>query len=125
MGTRILTNKQIAAKAQAIIDRDDKDIQLHFAGYVEPGHTNPKRGIIATGNWHDYREAGKAFEAMGIELEWNDEWTECSECNGLVRIKPGSFDWIPAFTDNADGDGIACHAVWIAAVFVVIVTAQC
>lgn len=79
---------------------------LHYGGYAEPGYSHD--GIIATANWNDKSEykdgkfevrdntmprVAALLERLGVELEWSDEWMECSDCNGLVRTSPNCYGW--------------------------------
>jgi hypothetical protein len=102
-----------------------EDIRLNFAGYEEPGYTTPEHGVIATGNWNNFRvwdsktkayqlnecylrkRVGDLFEKMGIPCEWSDEWTECSECYALIRTSPDCYSWLPSFLSGEDGH--TCH----------------
>lgn len=104
-----------------IIERSEigqlQDIQLHHEGYAEPGYKTPESGIIATGNWNnitkyvngqhitlnDYpSRIGRLFERLGVEIEWSDEWTECSNCYKLIRTSADSYSWQPSYVM---GDG--------------------
>lgn len=96
------------------------DMRLHFNGYA--GEHDDM--LIATGNWNKIYQydstlptqqrvvsdlpvrVGDLFEKMGIEIEWSDEWTECSECHGLIRVHPDSFSWKPQYKYI---DGYVCH----------------
>ncbi len=51
---------------------------------------------------------GAILEKLGAELEWEDEWCACSECNKLVRISPDSYSWKPSYW-NSGGCGLYCH----------------
>lgn len=100
-----------------------EEIRLHFDGYAEPGHTDPESGIIATGNWNDVTVYSQVhgrtvvsdlpsrisalFEKMGVEIEWSDEWSECADCNKLVRTSPDSYGWQQSY--KLDDDGLICH----------------
>jgi hypothetical protein len=94
------------------------EIQL-YVGYAEPGYSS-KSGIIALGNWNaiDYYDSAKKeriktsnlpcrlseiFEKMGIEIEWSDEWSSCSDCGRLVRTQGDSYSWQPSFAEH-DGE---------------------
>ncbi len=35
----------------------------------------------------------KALEHLGYELEWLDEWCECSGCHGAIRTVDNSYGW--------------------------------
>ena len=91
-----------------------EDIQLHYAGYGEPGYDDPSCGLVATGDWnsvdvYDNRLQGRQvvsdlpcrvqalFERMGIPCEWNDEWSTCDECGELVRTQPDGWNWTPSY----------------------------
>ena len=93
-------------------------IQLHY-GYCEPDYEN-ESDYIATGDWNNISkyneetrnfdvldntlpEVAKKLEELGFELEWEDEWTECSECNKLVRTNPSSYGWQQSYVHTDDG----------------------
>lgn len=94
-----------------------EEIQLHH-GYAEPGYTDPKCGIIATGNWNDITKWDKVtgntlisnlpsrvcalLEKMGVEIEWSDEWCDCNDCGKLIRTSGYSYSWQPSYVV---GDG--------------------
>ena len=90
------------------------DINFVTSGYKEPGYTDPESGIIVTGNWNKVTEYDeqtrtlrttddvmsrlvKIFEALDVEIEWGDEWTECSQCYGIIRTSPDSYCWSPSY----------------------------
>ena len=89
-----------------------EEIQLHH-GYAETGYTQPKCGIIATGNWNDTTKwdkvAGRTvisnlpsrvcalLEKVGVEIEWSDEWCACNDCGKLVRGCADSYYWKPSY----------------------------
>jgi len=91
------------------------DVRAH-EGYSEPGYD----GVPVTGNWNDkkqYVEAERRFETidatpsrvarilekLGLELEWCDEWTECSECFKLVRTSGDSYEWTRSYVESEYG----------------------
>lgn len=39
----------------------------------------------------------RILEAAGAEIEWLDEWAECSHCYRAVRTEPDSYSWTPAY----------------------------
>jgi hypothetical protein len=98
--------------------------EFHFAGYGEPGYDDPEIGIIATGNWNnddtydqEKRErvvtstlpsrVAEVLEKLGVEIEWSDEWSSCSDCGKLVRTSADSYCWQPSYVC---GDGeLLCH----------------
>ncbi len=84
-------------------------VSLHTDGYAEPGYTDPKSGVIALGNWNDQTDddtpgrVAKLLEKLGVELEWEDEWTTCCDCRKLVRTSPNGYGWSAAYWSHADG----------------------
>ena len=89
-----------------------QDIQLH-SEYVEPGYTTPDNGI-ATGDWNKVDEdttlpeLSESLEALGVGIEWLDEWTTCHDCNGLVRVVGNSYHWKPSYHIFRCGT-LRCH----------------
>lgn len=99
-------------------------VQFHGAGYSEPGYTDPEIGIIATGNWNDDdrydndtrtrvvtsdvpSRLASVLEKLGVEIEWEDEWSSCSDCGKLVRTSADSYHWQPNYV-LGDGE-LLCH----------------
>jgi hypothetical protein len=81
-----------------------------YSGYAEPGYDDPPSGCIALGNWNEISKwdegkrqfvtvdatlpkLAKKLEAMGVELEWADEWISCDSCGKIFRAKPNSYGW--------------------------------
>ena len=100
-----------------------EEIQIHTEGYAEPGYSGD---VIATGNWNTVdawdnvlkdrvdlplgnlpKRLGDAFERLGIEIKWSDEWTTCDECGKLVRTSPDSYGWKRSYV--LTDDGVTCH----------------
>ena len=98
-----------------------EEIRL-YDGYSEPGYSS-ESGIVATGNWNSVSNYGhktntvqhitdlpgrisKLFEKMGIECEWSDEWTECSDCNKLVRTQGDCYGWTRSYAESDDGEAL-------------------
>ena len=97
-----------------------EDIRLHFQGYAEPGYADCP--VIATGNWNAVDEydrktrerkvvpggrlperLGRVFEALGVPIEWCDEWADCDDCGKLVRTQPDWMGWEPHYvTGNGE-----------------------
>jgi len=86
-----------------------EDIAL-YPGYAEPGYDDPPSGCIALGNWNSVSKwdeekrqfvtvdatlpkLAKKLEAMGIALEWEDEWISCESCGKIFRTSPNSYGW--------------------------------
>lgn len=97
-------------------------IQLYTEGYAELGYSNSDCGVVACGNWNSVTKwNGKhlviisdlparicnIFEKLGVGIEWNDEWANCSLCSKLVRTSGDSYSWQPSYT-IFDGE-INCH----------------
>jgi len=97
-----------------------EEMTVHYNGYCEPGYDGD---IIVTGDWNvisQYDEFTRksidldktparlcnVLEKIGVEIEWDDEWANCSECCGLLRTRPDSYSWTPSYV-NTD-DGIVC-----------------
>lgn len=109
----------------------DGDIVTEIGvGYAEPGYPSDARWVL--GNWNNKTKhvpgiergratkyativtdrtperLGNALEWIGIELEWSDEWTTCSECFRLVRIQADSYSWTPSYLVVNECE-IICH----------------
>jgi ferredoxin len=50
----------------------------------------------------------KALESLGYEIEWSDEWAECSTCHGAVRTSPNGWGWKRSYYTSDDSE-IYCH----------------
>lgn len=51
--------------------------------------------------------AAEVFGACKIEVLWDDEWVQCSNCSKLVRTSPDCYAWTPNYWEG-DGDPV-CH----------------
>lgn len=88
-----------------------------YTGYVEPGYSNPKSGIIAAGDWNNISwwddSAGKSEDlddapgrlsdelaALGVEIEWDDEWCGCDNCDKMIRINADSYGWQRSYVED-------------------------
>jgi hypothetical protein len=89
-------------KLDRIVGDGYKDIQLYFEGYAEPGYSDPECGIIALANWNHYEREARLLEALGVEIEWSDEWAMCDDCNKLVRTSPDSYCWMRSYWMDDD-----------------------
>ena len=81
-------------------------------GYAEPGYDDAKHGVVLA-NWNNFdkrievaddsghvHSSGKPdqlLEMAGYRIEWSDEWTDCCECNKIVRTVPDSYFWTPCY----------------------------
>jgi hypothetical protein len=78
-----------------------EDVNI-YGEYAEPGYSAD--GPILTGNWNSVegdnglvKRVGNILEKIGCELEWEDEWSTCGDCGGLVRTEPTSYHWTPSY----------------------------
>lgn len=90
--------------------------------YAEPGYSNPKRGGIWFGNWNDGGNYGdpsrdttmsrvaELLEKYGASIEWEDEWSTCSDCGKAIRTQPDSYGWLPSYF-MGDGEIICIECV--------------
>lgn len=101
-----------------------EEITLHEK-FAEPDYTDPDSGIIALGDWNDvghYDEKVRKFitdddimprlahvleKRFDVCIDWNDQWTECGCCNGLVRTSADCYAWKQHFVE-LDGE-IVCE----------------
>jgi hypothetical protein len=116
--------KNMANKISMNIFCRIEDIHLHVNGYADSGISLPKSGIIATGNWNrvcykdkldpsginrlisDLPERVQTiFEKMGIECEWEDQWSVCITCGKLIYTDSCSSNCDYRFVD---GEGYEC-----------------
>ncbi len=83
-----------------------------YPGYAEPGYD----GEVALGDWNPLSHGkvipkehltmprvGAILEKLGVELEWEDEWTACGECGKLVRTSPDSYGWTRSYWESEEG----------------------
>lgn len=94
---------------------DDKN------AYVEPGY-NGKLVVLGDYNEPDvwdneakerklclpehpdlFHRISEIFEALGIECEWHDEWSDCQECGKVFRSEPDSYFWKRYFVYDRGG----------------------
>ena len=104
-----------------LVEIPGANFQLHSEGYAEPGYGEPESGLIATGDWNPRSwnrpipkqdqtmpRCAAILERLGVELEWEDEWATCEECEKLVRTQADSYDWTRSYWDSG-GCGIYCQ----------------
>lgn len=89
--------------------------------YADPGYQleHGHHGVVF-GNWNPRRfprgddapltkeenigpRLAAAFEWLGYDLQWSDEWTRCGECYRAMRTQPDSYGWtmFGAWVDDA------------------------
>lgn len=91
-----------------------RGFQFQWAeGYADPLADEPEAGV-AFGNWNDSRRydpetrestvtdrtpsrVARLLERLGVECEWEDEWTTCAECYRAIRTSPDCYSWTPAY----------------------------
>lgn len=95
-----------------------------YEGVVEPGYDDKP---TALGNWNTittYSESlresividktparlSEVLERMGIEIQREDEWSSCGECNRLFRTQPDSYSWQRSYVETDDG-GICLECI--------------
>lgn len=96
--------------------------------YAEPGYTVPKDHVAALfGNWNtgnsgldlcmalaigpENEEALLKFLDREFILEWNDEWTYCTECGKPVRTEGDSYSWTPSWVVRDNCGFICLHCI--------------
>ena len=85
----------------------------YIPAYAEPGYTDPKAGVLL-GNWnHCSRRVADLLEKAGYELEWEDEWTDCSMCYRAVRTSPDCYSWQRSYVLLHDSE-LICHECMLA-----------
>ena len=118
---RILKAARNIARTREAQSRIDNMGYSH--DYAEPGYsvTNPDKGIVFS-NWNDITKydsdtkqhtlldsamsrLGDTLTKAGFDIEWEDEWTTCSDCGKAVRTQPDSHFWTPAYTTAYIADG--------------------
>lgn len=82
---------------------------LESPDYAEPGyHKSDDDMPILFSDFNDNSPQWEAIEACGCELEWEDEWTQCSACGRAVRTSPDCYSWLPSYSVTGECD-IMCH----------------
>lgn len=91
------------------------------AEYAEPGYTTPANGAgIYFSNWNDVGpwdakpeerdgtmgRVANLLEKAGADIQWEDEWSTCSQCGAAVRTSPDSYGWKRSFV--VGGGEITC-----------------
>jgi len=97
---------------QAIVMKAAERLNFNWApDYSEPGYSADEPGVIL-GNYNPFcgfsapkseqhRDERVRFarvaERLGFDLEWEDEWTTCTECEKIVRMVADSYHWTQSF----------------------------
>ncbi len=106
-----------AASAKTMESRLRVEEVMLFNGYAEPGYDGDK---VALGNWNDVSHYDKTtskfvkdddvmprlssiLEKLGYEVDWNDEYVVCEECNKPFRCSPSHYGWMMSGIDNETG----------------------
>jgi len=78
--------------------------------YAEPGYTDTPAGILFA-NWNQVsRRVQDILERAGYSLEWEDEWTTCSDCGNAVRITADSYNWQASYWNPEDSGELFCQS---------------
>ena len=86
---------------------DPENIQW-APSYAEPGYTDTPNGILFA-NWNDVScRVQDILERAGFSIEWEDEWSTCSECGKAVRTSADSYGWQQSFWMPEDAGIILC-----------------
>jgi hypothetical protein len=123
-----------AAKAKAC---DARNVRWRIeemriaVGYAEPGY-GCTDSIIAFGNWNPLdskneegerisgfdlpdshinalpKRIGSLLEKAGADIQWSDEWSECSQCCKAIRTQADSYCWTPSYV-MGEGE-LTCEA---------------
>ncbi len=107
------TRQQTFRRANQLLEAAKRVSDCHHLQYVEfhgqyaeDGYLDPESGVIAVGDWNEYAGAtimprlSRALDRLGIPCEWCDEWADCYECGGLVRVRPDSYCWQPSYIED-------------------------
>lgn len=84
------------------LDRAKRQEHIDYIQWVPEyakaeGMDNPKRGILL-GNWNEFSgRATDLLEKAGYDIQWEDEWTTCSNCGRLLQTSPDSYGWQPNY----------------------------
>ena len=91
--------------------------------YAEPGYSAE---VVAIGNWNEIdaynqitrsrdtistlpKRLGDALERLGVQIEWSDQWSSCSDCGRLVRTDADAMSWAPYYAQSGIENGeIVC-----------------
>lgn len=60
--------------------------------YIEPGYSTDKKGILFA-NWNNVPKKIINKLESEYEIEWEDEWSTCSNCGRAFRTSPNSYHW--------------------------------
>jgi len=85
---------------------DNNGLYVNFYdGIVEPGYED-KPTFLANWNENKLSKFAKAVEhGSDVELEWDDEWSSCTECHKGFRISGNRYGWVKyahLFTDECE-----------------------
>lgn len=62
-----------------------------------------EKRIHVIGDWNKFPDLGRAIEAAGAEIVFDDDHTECAGCGGCIETEPSWFGWTPNFLRTHDG----------------------
>ena len=96
-------------------------------GYVEPGYDDPTSGLVAIGDFSPVtvspisavhlqdalpvhvvddvpEKVAYLLGELGVELQPNDEWDACRQCQRAIRTKEKSHNWMFFGWDDGEGN---------------------
>ena len=84
------------AAGQGYDDCDDKPKAVLFGNWNDCSTRNPEtRGFTVL--CRCMPRIASIAEKAGYSIEWEDEWSTCSECGKALRTRPDSYGWRPQY----------------------------
>ena len=99
---------EVQSLLDEVVARHSEYVDYAFE-YAEPGYSAGEKGILfadwnSKGCWdkdkNEYVEVdtfmprlAKVAEHAGYEIEWSDEWGNCSDCQKAFRVNADSYLW--------------------------------
>jgi hypothetical protein len=127
--------ERILEIARVMAEKKDKELGTyqvsdHIDGiqiYTESSEPGDDDCIYIVANWNNvdvYDRASNSrvvisdlpsrlcniFEKMGVNVEWSDEVSSCSDCGKMIRTSPDSYSWQPNFVVG-DGEILCCVCI--------------
>lgn len=85
----------------------------YYTGIAEKGYDDQE---MICANWNNNERIGVWIEKHfpDIELSWDDEWTNCSNCYKAVRTLPDCYSWTPSYLWASDCEILCldCATEW-------------
>lgn len=70
---------------------------IYYTGKAEMGYDDKPTLLFNWNRVKNYNKWESILESKGIELDWDDEWTNCFHCNKLIRTTGDSYGWEPSY----------------------------